>query len=291
MNKIKIIALISALSTTVGYTAQEPFNEKHREQITQAMAIKAKVQLDTPRKALVYYKASGFRHGSIPTINVCLDIMGKETGAFTADFSDQPEDFTAEKLKNYDLLIFNNTTKLQKAFQTPESRNAILDFIKNGGGFVAIHGATDAGHPEWPEYVELVGGVFDGHPWNFKGTYGISIEDPQHCCVDHYPQTTFKISDELYKYKEYDRTNQRVLMTVDTRVSPANNERRDNDHALTWVKKFGQGHVFISAFGHNDHLCWDPDMLQLWLNGIQFAAGDLKGETDALPQPQWQIQK
>lgn len=290
MKNTKIIALLIAFSTTVGYAAQGPFNEKHREQIQQAMTVKAKVKLDAPRKALVYYKASGYSHKAIPTINQCLDIMGKKTGAFTADFSDKVEDFTAEKLKAYDLLIFNNTTKVQKAFKTPESRKAIIDFIKNGGGFVAIHGATDGGYPQWPEYVELVGGVFDGHPWTHKGTYGISIDDPKHCCVDHYPETTFKISDELYKYKEYDRKNQRVLMTVDTRVSPKEG-RPDNDHALTWVKKFGQGHVFISAFGHNDHLCWDQGMLQLWLNGIQFAAGDLKGETDPIVQPEWQTQK
>lgn len=290
--KLNALILLIAFSATALLAEDKgPFSEKHTSKITKAMTVKPKVKVNTPKKALVYYKASGFKHRSIPTINKCLSIMAEKTGAFTAEFSDKVEDFSADKLKNYDLLIFNNTTKIQKAFKTAEQRSAIIDFIKNGGGFVAIHAATDAGHPEWPEYVQLVGGVFDGHPWTAKGTYGISIDDPKHACVDHYPSTTFELSDELYMYKKYDRKNQRVLMTIDTRVSPKKKGRPDGDHALAWVKTVGKGHVFVSVFGHNDPLTWNKGILQLWLNGIQFAAGDLNGETEPIPQPTWHTVK
>lgn len=303
----KIFVLIILTTTAlIADSAKSPFSEKYTEKITAAMTLKAKVKVDHPRKALVYHRAWGFNHRSIPTINKCLAIMAEKTGAFTVDFSRNVEDFSAESLKGYDLLIFNNTTKLQKGFKSSKQRNAILDFIKDGGGFMAIHAATDAGYPHWPEYSQLIGGVFDGHPWDSSGTFGICIEDPEHSCVDHYSNSTFKISDELYKYKEYHRKNQRVLMTVDTRVSPRRNGvppkkngkknispkkigREDEDHALVWVKKYGKGHVFVSAFGHNESVCWDKGILQLWLNGIQFAAGDLEGETAALPQPDWQL--
>lgn len=258
--------------------------------MTEAIAtLKPKVSVATPYKVLVYHKASGFVHSSIPTINQCFEMMGKSTGAFSVDLSDNAAELTSEKLKGYDLLIFNNTTKLQDAFTTEEMRAALLGYVKGGGGFVAIHAATDAGFPQWSEYTEMVGGVFDGHPWNAGGTWGISIDDPKHCCMDHFGGETFMLKDELYKYKEYGRGNQRVLASVDTRVSPKGNaQRADNDHALVWVREYGSGKVFVSALGHNESLCWDTKVLQLWLNGIQFAAGDLSCETEALPQPAWQ---
>jgi type 1 glutamine amidotransferase len=118
--KLVLILLVAFSATALLAKDKGPFSEKHTTKITEAMTISAKVKVTSPKKALVYYKASGFRHGSIPTINKCLSIMGEKTGAFTCDFSDKAEDFSAEKLKNYDLLIFNNTTKLQKAFKTPE---------------------------------------------------------------------------------------------------------------------------------------------------------------------------
>lgn len=251
--------------------------------------VKPKVAVSQPYRVLVYHQASGFKHRSIPTINGCLVRMGEATGAYEADLSGDAAELTAAKLKMYDLLIFNNTTKIQKVFQTPEHRAALLDYVRNGGGFVAIHAATDAGFPQWSEYTEMVGGVFNGHPWNAGGTWGIRIEDPTHCCMDHLNGASFMLKDELYSYKEYDRMNQRVLATVDTAISPQGAKQRpDNDHALAWVRTYGKGKVFVSAFGHNDSVCWDSRILQMWLNGIQFAAGDLDCETEALPAPAWQ---
>jgi type 1 glutamine amidotransferase len=281
MKKLLALAFVGAIIST---------GHADEAKITEALGqIAPKVKVDKPRKALVYHKPSGFKHGSIPMINKCLELMATKTGSFTVELTDKVESFTADKLKQYDLLIFNNTTKVQKAFQTPEQRAVLLDYLKGGGGFVAIHSATDAGFPQWPEYTEMVGGVFDGHPWNAGGTWDISIDDPNHCCMDHFGKEPYRIKDELYKYKQYDRKNQRVLATIDTREGKTKKKgRADNDHALAWLKNYGKGRVFVSAFGHNNSVCWDKMILQLWLNGIQFAAGDLKCDVEVLAQPEWQ---
>ena len=281
MKHLLVLALAGALLGTA-YADEAKINEA-------VATLKVKAKADKPRKALVYHKASGFRHGSIPTINKCLQILGEKTGVFTVDLTDDVADFTTDNLKKYDVLIFNNTTKVQKAFKTDEQRAALLGYIKDGGGYVAIHSATDAGFPEWKEYTQMVGGVFNGHPWGAGGTWGVSIDDPTHNCMDHFGSEPYKIKDELYKYKEYDRKNQRVLATIDTRVSPkGGGQRPDNDHALAWLKDYGKGKVFVSAFGHNNSVCWDKKILQMWINGIQFATVDLKCDTAVLPQPEWQ---
>ena len=56
---------------------------------------------------------------------------------------------------------------LQKGFVKAEFRENLINFVKGGKGLVAIHSATDGG---WPEYTEMIGGNFDGHPWGANGT-------------------------------------------------------------------------------------------------------------------------
>ena len=67
------------------------------------------------------------------------------------------------------------------------------------------------------------------------------------------------------------------------------NERSDYDFALTWVKAAGKGRVFYTGFGHRTELYWDPKVLQLYLDAVQFAAGDLDAPTD--PRPDHPVRK
>jgi hypothetical protein len=61
---------------------------------------------------------------------------------------------------------------------------------------------------------------------------------------------------------------------------------------LTWVKAYGKGRVFNTSFGHRSQLYSDPQLLQFYLDAIQFATGDLvapiaprKGRPDRKPAP------
>ena len=45
---------------------------------------------------------------------------------------------------------------------------AFQGYIRNGGGFVAIHGANDS-MGNWPFYLDMLGGVFRQHPGNAGG--------------------------------------------------------------------------------------------------------------------------
>ncbi len=80
------------------------------EKMTAAMPEKAPVTPKKPHKVLVYSKCGGFYHGAIPYGNKCMEIMGKETGAFEAVVSDDLSNFEADKLKEFDAIILNNTT-------------------------------------------------------------------------------------------------------------------------------------------------------------------------------------
>jgi type 1 glutamine amidotransferase len=55
--------------------------------------------------------------------------------------------------------------------------------------------------------------------------------------------------------------------------------RKDRDLAMSWVRNYGRGRVFYSSFGHNKHVFWNPKILKHFLDGIQFALGDLDAST------------
>src|SRR5262245_12385315 len=137
--------------------------------------------LAEPKKALVVTTTTGFRHSSIATAEKVLAELGKKSGAFTVDYArvdpnerkfvehdgkpDQAkvtsaikvvlaEKMSPEALKNYDLVIFANTTG---DLPLPDQQ-AFLDWIKSGKAFVGMHSATDTfrGHTPLDPYVEMI---------------------------------------------------------------------------------------------------------------------------------------
>ena len=295
--KLSLILTTGALlCSSFTALAQKPHAPEKQAKFDQEVAavipsLKATATPKKARKVLVLSKAMGWYHSSIETGKTCFRLMADETKAFSADFNDDPAFYTKENLAKYDALIFNNATHSQELFNK-EQQEAILNYVKNGGGFIGIHSASDCGtsvgksKKAWPEITEMIGGAFDGHPWTHKGMYGIRNEDPKHPLVAPFEGKNFKISDEIYKYKDYKRENQRVLWTIDMLESYKHKGRKDHDHAVLWVKEYGKGRVFFSALGHNESVFANAKILQVWLNGIQFAMGDIDVDTAALPQPE-----
>ena len=182
------------------------------------------------------------------------------------------------------MIIFNNCTHVQKAFTENSQRNAILNFIKDGKGFVGFHSASDGGIPKWEEYTDMIGGCFAGHPWNAGGTWPFFLEDKNHPVNAAFVESEFNFSDEIYQYKSYNRSKLRVLVGLDALKSGKEGNSLTNDYPVSWVKSYGKGRIFYSNFGHNKATWWTPFMLQHFLDGIQWALGDIKGPSRSLPQ-------
>src|SRR5208282_6872980 len=68
------------------------------------------------------------------------------------------EKMSAAALKNYDAVIFANTTG---DLPLPD-KQAFLDWIKSGKGFVGMHSAADT-FPGFPGYIEMMGAHFQTH--------------------------------------------------------------------------------------------------------------------------------
>src|SRR5438477_3038694 len=103
-------------------------------------------QAATPRKLLVVSVTKGFRHSSIPTAEKVLGELAQKSGAFTVDYvrtdEDMAQKMTPEALRNYDGVMFANTTG---DLPLPD-KQAFLDWIKSGKGFIATHSGSDTFH-------------------------------------------------------------------------------------------------------------------------------------------------
>lgn len=256
-----------------------PVTAEFLAEINAAAPAKAPATPAKPRKVLVCWKCEGFFHAKgIPAGNEAMKLLGKKTGAWEVTvLTDDYKYFEPTELKQFDAVILNNTTHLQPS---PEQKAALLDFVKSGKGLVGIHAATD-NFSDWPEGAEMIGGLFDGHPWAANGTWAMKLDEPAHPLVKAFNGHGFKLKDEIYQIKgAYSREKQRVLISLDmsddtTRNRP-NQKREDKDNAVCWIHPYGAGRVFYFSVGHNAEVFTNPSVLGTFLAGIQYALGDLK---------------
>lgn len=300
-SKLTNVLLLSLWCLSMMTTAQAQSPAKLRDlkadelqKIRDAVPQKATVQPTKPRKILVFWRCEGYFHTSIPVVNAALKIMGEKTGAYEVTVcTDDYSIFTPEKLAQFDAVCLNNTTHLKFDPQTtPERCEALMDFVKGGKSIIGVHAATDnfyewpnAGIHAWPEGMEMMGGRFSGHPWTAGGTWAIKIDEPDHPLMAAFKGKGFKINDEIYRTEPplYSREKQLVLMSLDVSDPTTRNAKgfipTDVDTGISWIKTWGKGRIFYCSLGHNDHIFWNPAVLQHYLDGIQFAFGDYKVDT------------
>lgn len=274
------------------------------EQIRKAAPDKPRVQPRKPRTVLIWNTPPALMDKDphkgycIPYGEAAIRTLGEKTRAFTPVVSDDLRRFTPEEIRKFDALFMNNSSgpwirpteadldkyrTLGSDADTIEKalRESLLDYVANGGGIVACHYAIGA-NPQWPEFQELLGGKFTGHPWNEE--VAIRVEEPSHPLVAAFGGKDFRLADEIYEFGgPYSRRNVRVLLSLDTKNTNMKVPwitRKDNDFAQAWVKTQGKGRVFYAGFGHRTEVWWNPAVLRFYLDAIQFACGDLPAPTE-----------
>ena len=274
-----------------GPNGERPWEELPATEVDKmraALPEKAEAVPKQPRKVLVFYRADGYPHASIPHWNKLIELVGEKTGAYEAVFSQNYADLMPGKIEQYDALFFNNTCRM---VTPPEVKTAIQAFVKGGKGFAGNHGAGDNWH-DWAEGLEMVGAEFARHPF---GNIVLKVDDPASPLTAMFGGTSFPFSDEIYTFRSpYARDKLRVLLSIDYEKSPdvqkgeqrarekggqdAGSMRADHDYALAWVRPWQKGRVFYCALGHRAEVTFDPRMVRFFLAGIQYALGDLPAD-------------
>ncbi len=227
-----------------------------------------------PKKVLVVTVTTGFWHSSIPTAEKVIAQLAQQSGAFTVDYArvdhndpkfkgpDGKHDKAKEEaaiaavlaekmspaaLKKLDAVVFANTTG---DLPVPD-KQAFLDWIKSGKGFVGMHSASDTFHP-FPAYIEMLGGEFQSHP---PGFYDVDVLNrDQECPACKHLPADWKVCDEIYLLKNFDPSKVHNLLTLDKHPK----DKTPGHYPISWCKNYGKGRVFYTSLGHREDV-WDPN--------------------------------
>lgn len=245
-----------------------------------------------PLRVLVYTHSAGFEHAVVrrpdpegatgapaeSLVERTLRELAERAPDLEAVVSRDPAWFDPERLATLDAVLFFTTGELPL---TEPRREALLAFVREGGGFVGVHSATDTLY-EYPPYLELVGGAFDGHPWHER--VRVVVEDREHPAVAHLG-ASFEIVDEIYQFRApFDRARLHVLLRLDVEGLDLARDavhRTDRDFALAWCKEHGRGRVFYTALGHRPEVWADERFLRHVAEGIRWSAGRPPGPEPA----------
>ncbi len=217
---------------------------------------------------LMLRHSAGFEHSYLPDAEVALKAIGAENG-WRVTTTHRCDRISADNLAKQNIVAFATTGNLP--FDDSQ-KSALLNFVREGKGFFGIHNATDTCY-DWPEFGEMLGGYFNGHPWHEE--VNVIVEDTDHPAT-RMLGSSFKVVDEIYTFKNWSREKTHVLMRLDNdSIDVSRGNRDDNDYALGWCHSYGKGRVMYTAFGHPDVL-WSQSWFREHITGCLKWTGGLE---------------
>jgi uncharacterized protein len=250
------------------------------------VAEEPQAQEKKPARILMVTQSAGFKHGSVtrkegqlaPAERAVTEI-GIESNLFRVDCTqDAALDFTKENLQNYDIVFFYTTGDL------PIKEEHLKYFYEEwlpqkGHGFIGAHSAADTYHND-KRYWDMIGGTFNGHPWNAGDTVTITVHDQEHPASKPWG-AEFTIKDEIYQFKNWQPEKVRVLASLNMAKT---NLKKPYHVPILWVKEYGEGRVMHMSLGHNEHVWENETYRASLLGGIKWVLGLEEG--DATPNPE-----
>jgi len=217
-----------------------------------------------PERVLYFTYSAGYRHDVIPLSGAVLTQLGMASGAFQVTVTEDLSEFSTQNLERYAAVMFYTSGEIP---MSSAQKTALLDFVRTGRGFLGFHSATDTFYT-WPDYLDLIGGYFNGHPWHQR----VSIEvtdatDP----VVAFLGSSLPLNDEIYQISDFDYRGSRVLLRLDQSsvdLGKAGVHQRFYGWPLAWKRSFGAGRVLYSALGHEPSVWQDARYQKVLTNAI-----------------------
>jgi type 1 glutamine amidotransferase len=239
----------------------------------------ALAQKKAPEGAKVLLLSGGQRqhHGYRDQAFYLTNLL-EDTGRFEVTINEDAAILETPALRKYDVLIVSADRRDPEFKFTEAQQKAIFQFVRDGGGYVSIHGGDNAAADWLPEWREMLGGVFShdtrgGRPDGKvrKGTYTVKIADSSSPITRGLAD--FELKDELYYH-----------IQMEPGVEPlATVEFEGTDWPVAWTRTFGRGRVFHTPLGHRDFgpdkddPLRHPSLSRLIVQGVAWVAEGAKG--------------
>src|SRR5579875_3222452 len=246
---------------------------------------------------------SGQNNHDWRTTTPCLRKLLLNTGRFDVRVNEEPTGMSAETLAVYDVVVLN--------YNGPRwglnTEAALADFVHSGKGLVGVHGAnwafsglvvlgdqhTPTGiiEPPWPEYKQIIGGVWSDQPPASghapRHRFMVRIVDPNHPVTRGLP-SEFRADDELYHNMNmavvvhvlataYDDPNNKPMLTKPLHPADAKWPNLDmnptgKNEPMLWTVHYGNGRTFYTTLGHDVKAEEMPGFSTTFVRGVEWAA-------------------
>jgi type 1 glutamine amidotransferase len=222
--------------------------------------------------ALLFSKTNGWHHESINDGVIAIRNLAKLHDFDVFWTEDANRVFNDKELAKYKVVIFLCTTG---DILNDEQQAAFERFIRNGGGFVGIHSASDTEY-NWPWYTKMVGYMFHIHPAVQTAT--IKVEDYNFPGMDRFAKR-FLFTEEWYEFGAPNSDKLKFLLSVDEKTyKPAADWGAKKGvgmgafHPVAWYQEYDGGRAFYTALGHLPATYNDANFLHHVYGGIYWAA-------------------
>ena len=257
---------------------------------------------DAPKRKLLFFtKSSGFEHSMIKrkspnelsSAEKIVTALGEKHN-FETTCTKDGSIFTAEKLAAFDAFMFYTTGDLTEPGKdknppmSKEGKQAFLDAIKNGKGFIGTHSAADTFHSPGNKehgparskqdgdnidpYVAMLGAEFIIHGAQQKAK--MTVIDKS------FPGMSaagdgFEMTEEWYTLKDHAK-NLHVLLVQEPGLKGPMYDRPA--YPATWAREYEKGRVFYTSMGHRDDVWASPIFESILLGGLSWAFGNVKAD-------------
>jgi type 1 glutamine amidotransferase len=251
---------------------------------------------------LVFTKSSGFEHevikvtaGHPSILEQAVRTLG-DRHDFEITASKDGRIFDSRDFRKYSAVLFFTTLDLTKTGtdgnppMSPAGKQALLDAIHGGLGFVGVHAAADTFHTEPdPEdrsnryiahgenedpYLRMLGGEFITHGSNPRLQTGNLVVKDQNFPGLEGVTSPVSFTEEWYSLKDF-VPDLHVILALDTQGMKGEPYQRA-PYPATWARVHGSGRVFYTAMGDRPENWSNTFFLNLLAGGIRWTIGEVQ---------------
>lgn len=252
-------------------------------------------------RVLIFSLHTGFNHWVIPHTERMVTILAKKAGGFNITSTKDIEALGKKSLKKYDAIVLNNNCSIgdkrdmfwdvfkndpdldsvQAMKKAAKFEKNLLKYVKKGGGIMSLHGGIVMQNKSMA-FSDMMGGSFDYHPKQQE--IEVKVVDSAHPLTKAFSGTGFTHFDEPYVFNNaYTKKNFKPLLYFEaSKIEGLRNPDGDAIRYVAWIKEYGKGRVFYSSPSHNSQSFDNPELLQFFLNGLQYAVGDVNCDASAI---------
>jgi uncharacterized protein len=269
-----------------------------------ALALPKPLAFPSSKSLLVFTKSSGFEHqvvkrtdGKLSIVESTITELGKKHG-FQVQGSKDGRIFDSREFHSFESVLFFTTGDLtlsgtdKNPPMSAAGKQALLDTIRGGMGFVGVHAASDTFHTQ-PDsedratryvaygekadpYLRMLGAEFITHGSDPRlQTTNLIINDPKFPGLEGVASPV-EFNEEWYSLKDF-ASDLHVILTIDTsKLKGACYERHPYPGA--WARMQNKGRVFFTAMGDRPENWQNSFFLNHLAGGIRWSLAEVNAD-------------